>query len=52
MIRSLSSLNLVDDNKLIDLTKTWMKVFSEIEPDKFTEILHCYLMTLSSVKLF
>jgi hypothetical protein len=52
MIRSLSSLNLVDDKKLIDLTKTWMKVIAEIEPDKLTQILHCYLMTLSSVKLF
>jgi len=52
MIRSLSSLNLVDENKLIDLTKTWMKLISEIEPDNLTQILHCYLVTLSSVKLF
>lgn len=52
MVRSLNSLSLVDDGKLIDLTKTWLKVISEIEPDKLTQILHCYLMTLSSVKLF
>jgi hypothetical protein len=52
MIRSLSSLNLVDENKLIDLTKTWMKLISEIEPDNLTQILHCYLVTLSSVKIF
>ena len=52
MIRSLSSLNLVDDNKLIDLTKTWMKVISEIEPNELTAILNCYLLILDSVKLF
>jgi hypothetical protein len=52
MIRSLSSLNLVDEHKLLDLTKTWMKVISEIAPDNLTQILHCYLLTLNSVKLF
>jgi len=52
MARSLSSINLIDRDKLAGLTKTWMKVISEIEPDELTEILHCYLLILDSVKLF
>jgi len=52
MARSLSSINLIDRDKLAGLTKTWMKVISEIEPDELTEILHCYLLILNSVKLF
>jgi hypothetical protein len=52
MARSLSSINLIDRDKLAGLTKTWMKVISEIKPDELTEILHCYLLILNSVKLF
>ena len=52
MARSLSSINLIQQDKLAGLTKTWMKVISEIEPDELTEILHCYLLILNSVKLF
>lgn len=52
MTRSLSSINLIQRDKLAGLTKTWMKVISEIEPDELTEILHCYLLILNSVKLF
>ena len=52
MIRSLSSINLIQRDKLVGLTKTWMKVISEIEPDELTEILNCYLLILDSVKLF
>lgn len=52
MVRSLSSINLIQRDKLAGLTKTWMKVISEIEPDELTEILHCYLLILNSVKLF
>jgi hypothetical protein len=52
MARSLGSINLIDRDKLAGLTKTWMKVISEIEPDELTEILHCYLLILNSVKLF
>jgi hypothetical protein len=52
MARSLSSINLIQRDKLAGLTKTWMKVISEIEPDELTEILHCYLLILNSVKLF
>ena len=52
MIRSLSSINLIQRDKLAGLTKTWMKVISEIEPDELTEILHCYLLILNNVKLF
>ncbi len=51
MTRSLSSINLIQRDKLAGLTKTWMKVISEIEPDELTEILHCYLLILNSVKL-
>ena len=52
MARSLSSIKLIQRDKLAGLTKTWMKVISEIEPDELTEILHCYLLILNSVKLF
>ncbi|HEX5573792.1 MAG TPA: hypothetical protein VFX26_04615 [Nitrososphaeraceae archaeon] len=52
MIRSLTSINLINQDKLVKLTKTWMKVISEIEPDQLTMILHCYLVILDSVKLF
>lgn len=52
MARSLSSINLIQRDKLAGLTKTWMKVISEIEPDELTEILNCYLLILDSVKLF
>ena len=52
MIRSLTSINLINQDKLVKLTKTWMKVISEIEPDQLTMILHSYLVILDSVKLF
>jgi hypothetical protein len=52
MVKSLSSINLIQRDKLEGLTKTWMKVISEIEPDELTEILNCYLLILDSVKLF
>ena len=52
MIRSLTSINLINQDKLVKLTKTWMKVISEIEPDELTKILHSYLVILDSVKLF
>ena len=52
MARSLSSINLIQRDKLAGLTKTWMKVISEIEPHELTAILHCYLLILNSVKLF
>jgi len=52
MVKSLSSINLIQRGKLVGLTKTWMKVISEIEPDELTEILNCYLLILDSVKLF
>jgi hypothetical protein len=52
MIRSLTSINLISQDKLVKLTKTWMKVISEIEPDQLTMILHSYLVILDSVKLF
>lgn len=50
--RSLNSINLVQQDKLVELTRTWMKVISEIEPDELTGILHCYLLILNSVNLF
>jgi hypothetical protein len=50
--RSLNSINLVQQDKLVELTGTWMKVISEIEPDELTDILHCYLLILDSVNLF
>lgn len=52
MVKSLSSINLIQRDKLVGLTKTWMKVISEIKPDELTEILNCYLLILDSVKLF
>ena len=52
MVKSLSSINLIQRDKLVGLTKTWMKVIPEIEPDELTEILNCYLLILDSVKLF
>ena len=52
IVKSLSSINLIQRDKLVGLTKTWMKVISEIEPDELTEILNCYLLILDSVKLF
>jgi len=52
MVKSLSSINLIQRDKLVGLTKTWMKVISGIEPDELTEILNCYLLILDSVKLF
>jgi hypothetical protein len=50
--RSLNSINMIDQDRLVSLTRTWMKVISEIEPDQLTEILHCYLLILDSVNLF
>jgi hypothetical protein len=50
--RSLNSVNLIDQDRLVSLTRTWMTVISEIEPDELTEILHCYLLILESVNLF
>jgi hypothetical protein len=50
--RSVNSINLVQQDKLVELTRTWMKVISEIEPDELTDILHCYLLILNSVNLF
>lgn len=52
IIRSLTSINLINQDKLVKLTKTWMKVISEIEPYELTKILHSYLVILDSVKLF
>ena len=52
MVKSLSSINLIQRDNLVGLTTTWMKVISEIEPDELTEILNCYLLILDSVKLF
>jgi hypothetical protein len=52
MIRTLTSINLINQDKLVKLTKTWMKVISEIEPYELTRILHSYLVILDSVKLF
>jgi len=50
--RSLNCINLIPHDKLVGLTRTWMKVISEIEPVQLTEILQCYLLTLDSVDLF
>jgi hypothetical protein len=52
MVKSLSCINLIERDKLVGLTKTWMKVISEIEPDELTAILNCYLIILDSAKLF
>ena len=50
--RSLTSINLVSQDKLVGLTKTWMKVISEISPSELTKLLHSYLLILDEVKLF
>ena len=50
--RSLTSINLVSQDKLVGLTKTWMKVISEISPNELTKLLHSYLLILDEVKLF
>lgn len=50
--RSLTSINLVSQEKLVGLTKTWMKVISEISPNELTKLLHSYLLILDEVKLF
>jgi hypothetical protein len=50
--RSLTSMNLVSQDKLVELTKTWMKVISEISPSELTKLLHSYLLILDEVKLF
>lgn len=52
IVRSLNSINLIDQDKLVKLTGTWMKAISEIEPDELTEILNCYLLIIDSAKLF
>jgi len=52
MIRALTSINLINQDKLVKLTKTWMKVISEIEPYELTRILLSYLVILDSVKFF
>lgn len=52
IVRSLTSINLINQDKLVKLTNTWMKVISEIEPYELTKILHSYLVVLDSVKLF
>jgi hypothetical protein len=52
IVRSLNSINLIDQDKLFKLTRTWMKAISEIEPDELTEILYSYLLIFDSVKLF
>ncbi len=50
--RSLTSIDLVSQDKLVELTKTWMKVISEISPSELTKLLHSYLLILDEVKLF
>jgi hypothetical protein len=50
--RSLTSINLVSQDKLVELTKTWMKVICEISPSELTKLLHSYLLILDEVKLF
>ena len=52
IVRSLTSITLINQDKLVKLTNTWMKVISEIEPYELTKILHSYLVILDSVKLF
>ena len=52
IIRSLNSITTIQPDKLIGLTKIWMKALSEIEPDELTQILFCYIRILESVKLF
>ncbi|HJU79389.1 MAG TPA: hypothetical protein VJ599_07500 [Nitrososphaeraceae archaeon] len=50
--RSLTSMNLINQDKLVELTKTWIKVISEIDPNELTKLLHSYLLILDDVKLF
>lgn len=50
--RSLISINLVSQDKLVELTKTWMKVICEISPNELTKLLHSYLLILDEVELF
>lgn len=50
--RSLTSINLISQDKLVKLTKTWMKVISEISPSELTKLLYSYLSILDEVKLF
>jgi hypothetical protein len=52
IVRSLTSIKLVSQNKLAELTKTWMRVISEISPNELTKLLHSYLLILDEVKLF
>jgi len=52
LARSLTSINLVSHDKLVELTKTWMKVISGISPNELTKLLHSYLLILDEVKLF
>jgi hypothetical protein len=50
--KSLTSINLVNQDKLVELTKTWMKVISEIDANELTKLLHSYILVLDDVKLF
>jgi 50S ribosomal subunit-associated GTPase HflX len=50
--RSLTSINLISQDKLVELTKTWMKAMSEISPSELTKLLYSYLLILDEVKLF
>jgi len=50
--RSLISINLISQDKLVELTKTWMKAISEISPSELTKLLYSYLLILDEVKLF
>lgn len=50
--RSLTSINLVNQEKLVELTKTWMKVISEINPNELTKLLYSYLLILDDAKFF
>jgi hypothetical protein len=50
--RSLTSINLISQEKLVELTKTWMKVISEISTSELTKLLNSYLLILDEVKLF
>jgi hypothetical protein len=50
--RSLTSINLISQDKLVELTKTWMKVISEISPSELTKLLYIYLLILDEVNLF
>lgn len=50
--RSLTSINLISRDKLVELTRTWMKVISEISTSELTKLLNSYLLILDEVKLF